>query len=147
MNSVEKWLTSNTSQLERVLSDYSDAHAYHGRRHKREFALSDLGLCYAVGSGRIELPETYTVRCFEVKKPHTKKPVFPHYAGYNGNHILDLISGQFFRDDANKISGIAIMLEKAPQLFYVLSNELTVLHATAEEIKQSLDLQYTLNND
>lgn len=143
MNQVEKWLKDNTAQLERVLSDYSDTHVYHGRRHRREHRLSDMGLCHALGSGKIDLPESYFVIGSTVQVEGEKK-IYPHYVGYDGTHLLDLLSGQFLRDKVNNISGIATMLDMAPQLFYVLSDELVALHATVEEVRENLRLNYTL---
>jgi hypothetical protein len=141
MSFIERWLIENTAHIEQVLSDYATAHLYHGRRHRRAFPLSDLGLCGAIGSGRILFPKQYSVESVFVSTT-TNPHKISHYIGFDGQNILDIVAGQFLRDDVNMVSGVAIMLEKSPQLLYVLSNELVVLHANAQAIESQLDIKY-----
>lgn len=144
MTNIGKWIEQNGRSIEATLDDYASAHVYMGRPHKRAFPLSDLGLCGVVRRGSIQLPEPYYVQRVSVLITPEPLPI-SHYVGFDGSHILDFVSGQFLRNDARKISGIALMLQIAPQLFHIFSDELTVLHATAEEIYENLKLEYQIS--
>lgn len=142
MSDVENWLRQEHKHIEAILDDFAVSHMFFGQRPQNRLPLSDLGLCRVVGQRKISFPRPYQPKKVSVISAEIPEGT-PHFVGYDGINILDLVAGQFFVDDLEQISGVALMLERAPQLFYVISDELTVLHATAEDIHEKLGLEYS----
>lgn len=142
--SIENWLKTNCTQLEKVFEDYAIGRFYYGKRPNNRLPLSDHGLCGVVGNKLIRFPSPFV---------HKKVTVFssddpegtPHFVGFDGVKVLDIVSGQFYSDHEIQLSGIGIMLAIAPQLFIKVSPELTVLYATANAISEQLSLTYDFN--
>lgn len=141
---IEQWLRGNSPHIEGVLANYATDHIYFGRLPTVRLPLSDHGLCNVVGKKLITFPSPFAHKKVTVYSESDPAGT-PHFVGFDGKKILDIVSGQFFSDHNVLLSGIGIMVAKSPHLFINVSPELTVLYATATAVSERLSLKYVFN--
>ncbi len=142
MSNTEKWLRQHTPEIEAGFENFIAGLQSQGGFYRGYLPLSDLSICSALRAGDVPIPPGYRViLASKITGPGVKKESF-HFCAYDGNKVVDMVVGQFLSDQVNNVSGTAILLERAPQLFYVLSDKLVALHATFAEIKSELGLTY-----
>ncbi len=142
MNSTETWLRQHTPIIEAGFENFIAGLKSQGNFYRGNLPLSDLRICSALKAGDVPVPPGHRViLSSKITGSGVRKESF-HFCAYDGKTVVDMVVGQFLTDEFSNISGTAILLERAPQLFYVLSDKLVALHATFDEIKSELGLTY-----
>lgn len=137
---LESWFSNHAQAIEQGLTIHAgDLVAY--ANGNRPLPLSDLELCAVVDKRLVPMPPNFFPKQVEVKVGK-RRWYTSHFVATNGLEILDYVPGIFFADEIQRISGIAHLTEQAPQLIHVLTKEVTVLYATAEEARKTVGLSY-----
>ncbi len=141
-SNLEQWFLQNANPIETGLAKHASELSTFNDGNFR-LPLSDLELCAAVSRRIIPLPPDFRSSQVEVRIGG-RRWYTSHFVGTRGREVVDYVFGQFFADARRQISGIAYAVEQAPQLFYVLSEEVSVLHATMSEIKDVFNVEYVI---